>query len=90
MAISILFQAPGMTKAQYDRVVRGLDAAGHGKPKGRLYHVASPLEGGWQVLDVWESQETFDKFGTVLLPLLEKAGVKMPPPKITPVHNIIR
>ena len=89
MAICVLFQNPGMTKAQYDKAIKGLKAAGLDKPKGRSYHVASPMKGGWQVMDVWDSQKNFEAFGATLMPLLEKLGVKLPAPQILTVHNVI-
>jgi quinol monooxygenase YgiN len=78
------------TSAQYDQVIRDLEAAGAGKPKGRLYHVAAPKEGRWLVVDVWESEEAFNQFAQTLMPILQKAGVQANPPKTYPVHNIIQ
>ena len=42
-----------------------------------------------QVLDVWDSQESFEAFGATLLPILAEAGVDPGEPMVTPVHNII-
>ena len=77
MAIVVEFNAPGMTAAQ-----------GVGSPDGRHYHIAAPSPSGWFVVDVWESQEQFDKFGEVLLPTLQAAGVTATP-EVRPVHHII-
>ena len=46
MAILTVFNLPTMNAEKYDRVVRDLEAAGEGKPKGRLYHIASRQEDG--------------------------------------------
>jgi quinol monooxygenase YgiN len=80
----------GSTSAQYDQVIRDLEAAGAGEPKGRLYHVAAPNDGRWLVVDVWESGEALNQFAQILMPILQKAGVQANPPKIYPVHNIIQ
>lgn len=56
MAITAVFEIPGFTKAQYDKVIKDLEKAGVGRPKGRTYHIASPMPGGWHVVDVWNSQ----------------------------------
>ncbi|MCH7516220.1 MAG: hypothetical protein IIB08_03685 [Bacteroidetes bacterium] len=40
--------------------------------------------------DVWESEEKFGAFGEVLMPIMSSAGVTPVPPKITPVHNVIK
>jgi len=39
---------------------------------------------------VWESEEKFGTFGEVLMPIMSYEGVTPVPPKITPVHNIIK
>ncbi len=80
----------GSTSAQYDRVIRDLEAAGLGHPKGRLYHVAAPNNGRWLVVDVWESAELLNQFAQSLMPILEREGVQVAPPKTYPVHNIIK
>jgi hypothetical protein len=38
------------------------------------------------VVDVWESEEHFNKFGETLVPILTKVGVTQVPPLITPVY----
>ena len=50
--ITVVFDMPNVTSKQYDQVIRGLEAAGTGNPKGRLYHIASSKDGGWLVVDV--------------------------------------
>lgn len=89
MAIAAVFDVPGMTSAQYDKVIKDLEAAGEGSPEGRLYHLASSKEGGWFVVDVWESPELLNQFAQTLMPTLQKAGVTPPEPQVYPVHNII-
>ena len=89
MAFTVVFDAPGMVAAQYDEIIKGLEDAGEGKPDGRLYHVSAPIESGWLVVDVWESQEQFARFAETLVPIIEQAGVEPPQPRIYPVHNIL-
>src|SRR6185436_11891229 len=55
MAICVIFEAPGMTQAQYDQVPN--EVAGDRPPEGSLSHVAGPTENGWYVVETWESQE---------------------------------
>ena len=45
------------------------------------------LSEGWGP-PLWESQEQFDKFGEVLVPTLQAAGVTATP-VVRPVHNLI-
>ena len=86
MAIVVEFNIPGMTATQYDSVLKDLE--NKGVTRWPQYHVAAPSSGGWFVVDVWESQEQFEKFGEVLIPTLQAAGVTPATPEVRPVHNI--
>ena len=90
MAIIMIHDVSEGRLAQYDEVVKNLEAAGRGTPPGRLSHVAARKGDGYLVVDVWESQEAFDRFAQTLLPLLEQAGGAMGQPQVYPVHNIIK
>ncbi|MEK7214156.1 MAG: hypothetical protein AAB289_00965 [Chloroflexota bacterium] len=90
MAIAVLFEVPGMSTEQYDRVIRDLGAAGQGAPKGRRYHVNAKRPKGSFVLDIWESPEELAAFAGVLMPILVKNGVDpLPDPQILPLHSVI-
>jgi hypothetical protein len=89
-AIIAVFEVPGMTADQYDQTANALAAAGLDQPEGRLYHVACAKEGGWLVVDVWESGDRLNQFAQTLVPILQQAGVTPPQPQIYPVHNIIK
>ena len=90
MALGIYFSPVSMTKQQYDTCIKKLEAAGAGKPAGRLYHASFPEGDKIAVFDVWESQELFDRFGETLMPILKEIGVETPPPHIMPIHNVIK
>jgi hypothetical protein len=90
MALTVVFQVPGMTAKQYDRVIKDLESKGLGAPDGRMFHVASPTPEGWLVVDVFESEEKLNKFANSLMPVLAAAGVTPPRPAVYPVHNIIK
>ncbi|MEJ7913850.1 MAG: hypothetical protein WKF70_11895 [Chitinophagaceae bacterium] len=83
------FSTPGMTAQQYDQAVEDLEAAGKGKPSGRLYHVVAQQAIGMLVTDVWESEEALNEFSETLIPILVKNGVTPAQPTLLPVHNII-
>ncbi len=90
MAILVSFTIPTMNVENYTTGVNALEAAGSGSPDGRLYHVAALQEdGSFFINDVWESQETFDAFGQILMPILIDSGVEPVEPKIYRVHNTI-
>lgn len=89
MALGIYFPHEGLTPAIYDETIKKLDAAGQGSPPGRTFHVALESEGNIQVFDIWESQEQFDAFGKVLVPILTELGVTLNDPMPANVHNVI-
>lgn len=90
MGITVLYEIPGLTQDQYDKIIEELQSGEINAP-GRVFHVAGPLEGGWQVIDVFESQQAFEQFiGGGLGPVMQKLGIAPPPLKISPVHNLIR
>jgi len=89
MALGLYFTPSGFTPAEYDEAIKRLEAAGAGAPAGRLYHVALETDGTIQVFDVWDSQESFDKFGETLVPILSELGAAPGEPMVSTVHNII-
>jgi hypothetical protein len=90
MTLGLYFQPAEFTQEKYDETIKRLDAAGAGAPEGRLYHFAMETEGKISVFDVWESEETFTKFGETLVPIMTELGADPGQPMVMPVHNIIK
>jgi hypothetical protein len=96
MAIGVLFDFPGIGKAEYDAVLgkltggKTLKRLSDWPTEGVLMHVAGPTENGWRVVDVWESRAAFEKFGQKLLPILQASGFPQSLPQIFEVHNLVR
>src|ERR671938_1582264 len=88
MALALLFEVPGYTQEHYDQVIETLQRGGK-TAEGRLFHLAGPMEGGWRILDVWESQEAVNTFVQEKLgPAAQQVGlVPAPPQQVWPVHN---
>jgi hypothetical protein len=62
-------------------------------PDGLIVHAAGPVDGGWGVIDYWESRGQFDAFVQErLMPGLQGVGDEgFPSPpdvKEFPVHNL--
>lgn len=80
-----MIQVPGGTQEQYDAV-----AAALGEPRlgeGQTFHAAGPTDGGWCVVDVWESRAHFERFLQERLgEQLQRAGLAMPDIREFPVH----
>ena len=89
MAICVYHAPMSMTEANYLAVLEKLEAAGQGKPSGRAFHTAFWEGTNLHVFDVWVSQEQFDAFGAVLMPILAEVGVGDAPPQISTVYNTI-
>lgn len=89
MAIGVYFSPASMTAAQYDEVIKQLEAAGAGAPRGRQYHSCFGTGDKMMVFDVWESQETFEAFAGTLMPILQSLNIDPGQPDVMPVHNII-
>jgi hypothetical protein len=44
-------------------------------PDGCRDHIAGPIDGGWRVITVWDSDEDFQRFRTEkLIPAMQEAG----------------
>jgi hypothetical protein len=88
MAIAMMVDNPEGSQEIYDKVRERL---GLEKPAGGIFHVAGPSpNGGWRVIEVWESEEEAERFlNDRLLPALEAVGGPAPPtpPQFWPVHN---
>ncbi len=90
MSLGFYFSPSAMSAKQYDTCIRKLEAAGAGNPAGRLYHACFGPADKLCVFDVWDSQQSFDRFGQVLMPILKEIGIDPGPPQVMPIHNVIR
>ena len=87
--VVVLFDAPGFTSEQFDKVWEDLKAAGQEHPKRLISHVSfENPNGNWNVVDVWDSAESFAEFGKTLKPIFEKNEVKSPEPLVLPAHFV--
>jgi len=89
MSFVVRFVPKSMSTQKYDEVIKRLEAAGAAAPKGRLFHVAFGPHDELRVSDVWESHEDFERFGAILMPILQEAGVDPGTPDFIEVYNII-
>jgi hypothetical protein len=84
------FTTKNMTPSTYAEVLRRLDAAGMGHPSGRLHHASYGSPDALRVTDIYDTKESLDAFGAVLMPILGALGIELLPPDVVPVHNIIQ
>jgi hypothetical protein len=95
MAVVAVFQSPTLTQAKYEETVRRLTGgrARMEKPAdwpvaGLLAHVAGEGPNGFRVVDVWQSEEAFQRFGEKLTPIMKAVGVEVQP-EIYPAHTLV-
>jgi len=73
MAFVRLAFFPGGTAEQYAELSRELAEAP--APSGRLVFAAGRVEGGWQVVQIWDRKESLDTFNERwLLPAMRRLG----------------
>ncbi|MFG3227124.1 hypothetical protein ACGF07_20350 [Kitasatospora sp. NPDC048194] len=96
MAIVVVIETPGMNQAMYeqgtDRLTGGrgvVKKASDWPVPGLISHTAAPTPDGWLVVDVWESEDAFRKFGEHLRPMLREIGAPDVEPKIYPAYNVV-
>ncbi len=89
MSFILTFTPSGFSAAKYDEVIKQLNEAGAGTPKGRSYHICYGDPNGVHVTDIWESMEDFQAFGQTLVPIMLSLGADPGQPVIQEVHNII-
>lgn len=95
MAVVLVHQGPGLTQESYEEVVRRLtggrsrlESPADWPVEGLLVHAAGEADGGFRVVDVWESEEAVRRFGETLVPLLREAGVEADP-EMYPAHTFV-
>ena len=88
MAMGIILDWPEGTQGQYDAVTAkmGLDESA---PESALMHVAGPgPDGGWRVVDVWESPEAFEQFAAEqIMPFTGEVGMAEPQVTMFEIHG---
>lgn len=94
MAVGLRLKFDGGTQEQYEAVHDRVNVDAD-PPQGLIFHSAGPIDGGWGVIDFWESRDDFDRFAAERLqPAIQDLGDRaMPnPPDVRefPVHNMTR
>ena len=91
MAVAMMVDNPEGSQEIYEKVraQMGLEA-----PAGGIFHAAGPSpNGGWRVIEVFESDEDARRFREErLMPAFDAAGVPRPtgPPEIWQLHNYMK
>jgi hypothetical protein len=62
MAYAIVHFFPGMTKEHYDASMAVVHPGKGQLPDGQLFHAAGATPGGWTIIAVHESKESWERF----------------------------
>ncbi len=95
MAYGIVHHFPGGTKEQYEASIAAVHPARDVLPKGQTFHAAGPSSGGWTIVAIHDSKESWERFrDEILRPAMDK-GIKdgfTSPPQETgfDVHNLLK
>ena len=95
MAVVLVHQGEGVTKENYEEIVRRLTG---GKERmesrsdwpvdGLLMHSAGESPDGFRVVDVWESEDAARRFGDRLIPVMKEVGIQAEP-QMYPAHTYV-
>jgi hypothetical protein len=94
MPIVAVFQSPSFTQELYDETVRRLagkermESPSDWPADGLLAHITGQGANGFRVVDVWESEESFNRFGETLMPIIQELGLDVQP-DIYPAHSFV-
>ncbi len=92
MAYGLIHFFPGGTQGQYEKSVGAVHPPS-GLPEGQIFHAAGASEGGWTIVAIHDSKESWEKFrdGT-LMPRMQQGiegGFQSPPEETTfEVHSL--
>lgn len=88
MAIFAHSTLPGITTDQYDNLNAELKALPGNPFAGCLSHICVPGPNGLHILDLWESKEAMERFGTIVMPVAQRLGLPRSPepPTVSKVH----
>lgn len=96
MPVVAVFEGASLTQERYEESVRRLtdgksrlESPADWPVDGLLAHIAGEGENGFRVVDVWESEEAFARFGEALMPILREIGVEGQP-EIYSAHTFVR
>jgi hypothetical protein len=75
MAYGIVHHFAGGTKEQYEASVAAVHPGVDKLPDGQIFHAAGPSPGGWTILAVHDSKESWERFRDQTLMPKMAAGI---------------
>jgi hypothetical protein len=95
LGVAIVAVFEGVTQEQYEESVRRItggkdhvESPADWPVEGLLAHITGQGPNGFRVVDVWESEDAFRRFGETLIPILRDIGVEGEP-EVYPTHTFV-
>jgi len=95
VAVVLVHQGAGLTKESYEEAVRRVtggkmpaESPGDWPVEGLLVHASGEGENGFRVVDVWDSEESAQRFGETLGPITQELGIQAKP-DMYPAHTFV-
>ena len=83
MAFAILHHFPGGTKQNYEASIAAVHGSDGSLPDGQIFHAAGASEGGWTIVALHESKQSWERFrDDILMPRMQQGiegGFPTPP-----------
>jgi hypothetical protein len=89
MAFGVVHHFPGGTKDNYEASIAAVHPGPGVLPEGQIFHAAGASAGGWTIMAVHESKESWERFRDgILLPKMQAgvAGGFPTPPQETEIN----
>ena len=93
MAYGLVHHFPGGTKEQYEASIAAVHPADGALPEGQIFHAAGPSAGGWTIIAVHDSKESWEGFRDGILGPRMAQGIEggfssQPQETVFDVHNL--
>jgi len=93
MAYGVVHRFPGATQEQYEASIAAVHPSDGSLPEGQIFHAAGPSDGGWTIVAIHDSQESWERFRNgILMPTMSQGiegGFTVQPEETTfAVHNL--
>ena len=76
MAYGVVHFFAGGTQEQYQASIAAVHPSDGSLPDGQTFHAAGPSSGGWSIMAIHESQESWEKFRDGILGPRMQAGIE--------------
>jgi hypothetical protein len=88
MAVLVTAEVAGQTQQGYDGMLQFLAGSIKAAP-GFVLHSAHPVDGGWRILEVWETKEAANQFFAKHVAPNLPPGIR-PKRTVQELHSLVR